>query len=103
MKVTCEIPAHGTPPSAIAKNLESVLRLLCPQVETLELPNVDRCRKCRGIVQIVSETGTACEVGLSLFWNQVFFEETQRKTVPLTAFATAVMEDEGLRSIVLSY
>ena len=87
---------HGTPPSAIAKNLESVLRLICLQVEIIELPNIDYCRKYRDIIRIVSEIGMAYEVALHLFQNQVFFNETQRKTVLLTTFATVVMEDEGL-------
>ena len=57
---------HGTPPSAIAKNLHSVLTLLCPQVKILELPNVDYCRKCRGIVRIIAETTAAYEGTLRL-------------------------------------
>lgn len=82
--------------------MNSVLALLCPQVNIKELPNVDYCRKCRGIVRIISEASAAYEVAMQMIWLQIFHDETSRKAVPLTAFAVAVKNDDALRSIVLS-
>ena len=36
---------NGTPPKAVAKNLESAIRLIFPRVEIVELHNVNHARK----------------------------------------------------------
>ena len=36
---------NGTPPKAVAKNLESAIRLIFPKVEIVELHNVNHARK----------------------------------------------------------
>ena len=72
VKVTIEMLIHGTPPSTVTKNVETVLRLLCPNVLTIELPNIDCVRKCRGIVTIVVESCAACELAKNREWVQTF-------------------------------
>ena len=59
VKIICELLDHGTPPSAVSKNLHSIVSLLCPEVEIEELPNVDYVRKCRRINTIIEESAAA--------------------------------------------
>ena len=101
-KVTIEMLTHGTPPSTVTKNVETVLRLLCPNVLTIELTNIDCVRKCRGIVRIVGETCAAHELSKNRERVQTFNDETQRRTVPLTEFSRAIMKDGKTRYIVMS-
>jgi len=63
IKVIIEILTNGTPPSAVTKNIETVIRMLCPNVICIELSNTDYIRKCRGIIRIVAETLAAYEAG----------------------------------------
>ena len=64
MKVMIEILVNGTKPSAVAKNLESTICLVCPNVVKInELPNVDYARKMRGVIQIVTETLAVYRLG----------------------------------------
>ena len=93
VKVTIEMLTHEAPPSAVAKNAETALRLLCPDVLTIELPNIDCVRKFRGINRIVGETCAAHELAKNPEWVQTFNYETQRRTIPLTTFAGAIMKD----------
>ena len=94
---------HRNPPLVITENLHSILALLCLQAKILELHNADYCRKYRGKVRIIAETGVAYESALRIIWSQIYCNETLRKEVPLTTFATAMRKDKGLQLIVLSY
>ena len=94
--------AHRNSFTAICKNMDSVIRLILPQVEILALPNIDYCRKYRGITCIILENYVVYRVVLSIVWSQVFFDKIHRKTIPFTIFATIIIEDNTLRSILLS-
>ena len=93
---------NSTPPSAVCKNIETAIRMLCPNVVVIELPNIDCVRKCRGIIRIVAETLAACEAGKDIEWKQTFKDETQRKTVPLTTFSALINRNTLLKPLVLS-
>ena len=57
---------HETLPLVIAKKIDSALQLGCPNVDMLDFPNVDYCRKCKGIVRIIAKTSAAHEAALEL-------------------------------------
>ena len=46
----------GAAPSAVAKNLESTLWLICPSAAVEELSNVDYMRKLRRVMRIPTVT-----------------------------------------------
>ena len=102
IKVIIEMLTNGAPPSAVCKNIEIVMRMLCPNVACIELPNINYVRRCRGIIRIVTETLSACEAGLDIEWTQTFKDETQRKTAPLTTFSALVRRNRVLKPLVLS-
>ena len=56
MKVVIEMLVNGTAPSAMVKNLESALRIVCSNAIAEELPNIDCMRKMRGVIRILIET-----------------------------------------------
>ena len=93
MKVTIEMLVNGTKPSAVAKNLESTIRLVCPNVVKInELPNVDYVRKMRGVMRIVTETLAVYRLGKDQNWLQLWWDGTSRRTVSLTTLAAGIKE-----------
>ena len=57
--------------------------------------------KSRGLIRIIAEGCAACELAKNPNYVKIFWDETQRRAVPLTAFAAAMMNDNGVRLIVL--
>ena len=76
MKIIIELLVNGAKPTAACKNLESAVRIMCPQVRILELPNIDYVRKMRGIIRIITET-----LSKDQDWKQLWWDGTSRRTV----------------------
>ena len=46
---------NSTPTSELSKNLESIVRIMCPNMKIIELPNIDHMRKMRGVIRMQME------------------------------------------------
>ena len=55
MKVVTEMLVNRIAPSAVVKNLESTLRIVCQNAIVEELPNIDYARKIKGVIRILIE------------------------------------------------
>ena len=75
IKIIIEMLVNINPPSAVNKNIESTVRLVCPQADVRDLPNADHVRKMRGIIRILTETLSACE--LEKVFNAILDVPTQ--------------------------
>ena len=84
VKVIIEMLVNGTRPSAVSKNLESTLIIVCPNAIIMELPNVDYVRKTRGVIRVITETLAAYQLAKDTDWKQIFWDGTSRRTVNLT-------------------
>ena len=81
-KIIIEILNHGTPPTAVAKNINSTIILTCTQVSIEELLNEDCARKHRGLIRIIAEECAARELAKNPIWTYIFWDETQRRNRP---------------------
>ena len=53
-------------------------------------------------MRITAETCGSHELANNSNWTQIFWDETQKGTFPLTVFVGATMNDDGIKLIVLS-
>ena len=86
VKIKIEMLNHVAPHTVVVKNLNSTIILASPQVSIEELPNEYCVRKSRGLIKIIAAACIVCELAKIQNWAQFFLDETQRITVPLTAF-----------------
>lgn len=98
-----EIIWNGTPLTAVAKNLESTIRLMYPKVEIIELPNAGHIRKMWGVIRMLGDTLDAHELANNECRKQLWWDETSRCVVSLELFDADMMENNGIRSTILSY
>ena len=93
---------NNTPPLAVTKNIETFIRMLCPNIACAELPNVNYARRCRRIIRIVAETLAAHKAAKDIEWTQTFKDKTQRKTMSLPTFSALIKRNAALKPLVLS-
>ena len=101
-KIMIKMLVNGTPPSAASKNLESTMRLMCPNANVKELPNVDCIRNMRGIIRIITEMLAAYELSNNEQWKQLCTDGTSRRTTNMSAFGASMMNNDVVRLTLLA-
>ena len=87
----------------MSKNLESTVRLVCPQADVRELPNADYVRKMRGIIRILTETLSAYELAKDKEWKHIYNDATSRCTTSMTTFDASIMKNNVICPILLDH
>ena len=93
---------NGNPPSSISKNLESTVRLSCPNSNAKELRNADHIIKMRGIIRIITESLAAYELSNNKEWKQHCNDGTSRCTTSMRAFGSSMMKNYVILPMLLS-
>ena len=75
VQLISELLAHGTPPSTIPSNIETMYHTLYG-VKPAEVPSVNFVRECRVVVQVLGETITAVKLASAERWDQLWADET---------------------------
>jgi hypothetical protein len=98
----CELLVHGTAPTAIPNNIQTLYTTLYGKVPE-ELPSVNYVRECRVVVEVMCETMAAIKLAESPEWGQLFTDGTSRRQISFTALIVGVLSDAGqINPIVIS-
>eukprot|EP00957_Ditylum_brightwellii_P162318 12359357-Ditylum_brightwellii.AAC.1 len=76
VQLTMEQLVHRTPPAAITPNIASQAMITTPGVNIKGLSKICWVVNCRSVLQIVSETLTACHLAQAGVWEQLFTDGT---------------------------
>lgn len=98
----CELLVHGTAPTAIPNNIQTLYTTLYGKAPE-ELPSVNYVRECRVVVEVMCETMAAIKLAESSEWGQLFTDGTSRRQISFTALIVGVLSDAGnMNPIVIS-
>jgi len=101
MKIVIEILVNRTASLAVSKNLESICKLVCPNITIKELPSLDWVRKYRGSMRIMTKAHVTLLLAKDREWKQVWYDSTSRRQVLMTTFAASVKQNNKIWSIIL--
>jgi hypothetical protein len=94
IQLISELLAHGTPPSTIPSNIETMYHTLYG-VKPDEVPSVNFVRECRVVVQVLGETITAIKLASAEKWEQLWADATSRRQTSFQALIIGVMGEDG--------
>ena len=99
VQLITELLAHGTPPSAILANIDTMYKTLYEVTKPKEVPSVNFVRECRVVVQVLGETITAVKLASAEKWDQLWADATSRRQTSFQALIIGIMgEDDKIRS-----
>ena len=102
VQLITELLAHGTPPSAIPANIDTMYKTLY-EVKPKEVPCVNFVRECRVVVQVLGETITAVKLASAEKWDQLWADATSRRQTSFQALIIGIMgEDDKIDPVVVS-
>ena len=102
VQLISELLAHGTAPSTIPANIETMYHTLYG-VKPKEVPSVNFVRQCRVVVQVLGETITAVKLASAEKWDQLWADATSRRQTSFQALIIGIMgEDDNIDPVVVS-
>ena len=102
LQLILEMLVNGTPPSAIAKNIQSQAIITQPDIIVHDLPCERYVLNCCTNLRILGETLTAYRLAKADVWQQLFTDGTNRRQIALQNLIISIKEDDELRPLVLS-
>ena len=102
VQLISELLAHGTAPSTIPANIETMYHTLYG-VKPKEVPSVNFVRQCQVVVQVLGETITAVKLASAEKWDQLWADATSRRQTSFQALIIGIMgEDDNIDPVVVS-
>jgi len=97
----CELLVHGTAPTAIPSNIQTLYTTLYGKAPE-ELPSVNYVRECRVVVEVMCETMAAIKLAESPDWGQLFTDGISRRQISFTVLIVRVISNGNINPIVIS-
>ena len=88
----CEPLVNGTTPSTIIYNTQKVSAAITGS-EVNELPSLEYVSKCRVFVQNINDMLSACRLGKTENWHQIFTDRTTRRQITFHNLVIGLMKD----------
>ena len=99
-----EALANRTPPSCIQANILAFARTILPHEDIVDsIPSVRHIQGDRSLLLYVTKTLAAYQLGSIDKWVQIFYDDTSRRTVSLTAIGVGILdENEKFKTVCLT-
>ena len=88
---------NGTPPTAVADNIQMHVKKFSPTTKIKALPSIWTIRRARTVLLVIVQTLAAYRLGKADKWVQLFTDATSRRQVTFQNLIISIEDDELFR------